>query len=121
MGREQLQDFVEKKAAAGLSASVVSHLRWDLRAIFQLAIEDGAVQRNPVTSLVTPATASRQVKLVMKGQEVVKLLSVLDLRERLIVRLAIFAGMRPGEIFGLKWFHVSEQSVKIQQPLSGQD
>src|SRR5438132_2774598 len=55
LDREQLQDFLEQRVAAGLSASVVSHLRWDLRAIFQLAVEDGAVDRNQATSLVTPA------------------------------------------------------------------
>ena len=53
----------------------------------------------------------------MNRQEVAKVFSVLDLRERLVARLAIFAGMRPGEIFGLKWSHVSEQSVAIQQRL----
>jgi integrase len=40
---------------------------------------------------------------------------VLDLRERLIARLAIFAGMRPGEIFGLKWEHVKSDSAEIVQ------
>jgi hypothetical protein len=34
-------------------------------------------------------------------------LEVLDLRERLIVKLAIIAGMRPGEIFGLTWGRLS--------------
>jgi len=115
IGREQLQDFLEQKAASGLSASVVSHLRWDLRAIFQLAVEDGTVDRNPATSLVTPAKAARAATPAMNRQEVVRLLSVLDLRERLISRLAVFAGMRPGEIFGLKWKHVGEQGAVIEQ------
>jgi site-specific recombinase XerD len=53
IGREQLQTFLEDRVAAGLSASVVSHLPWDLRAIFQLAVEDGLVERNPATSLLS--------------------------------------------------------------------
>src|SRR5207302_8147632 len=61
LNREQLQDLLEKKSAEGLSSSVISHLRWDLRSIFQLAVEDGAVDRNPATSLVTPAAATRAV------------------------------------------------------------
>jgi len=117
LGREQLQDFLEKKASGGLSASVVSHLRWDLRAIFQLAVEDGVVSRDPATSLVTPAIASRSIKRVMNREQVNQLLSALELRERLVSRLAIFAGMRPGEIFGLKWRHVSGQSAVIEQRL----
>jgi integrase len=115
VGREELQEFLENKAASGLSASIVSHLRWDLRAIFQLAVEDGIVTRNPATSLVTPANASRSVKRVMSREDVVQFLAVLDLRERLISRLAIFAGMRPGEIFGLKWRHIAERNAVIEQ------
>jgi integrase len=113
--REQLQDFLEKKAAGGLSASVVSHLRWNLRAIFRLAQEDGVVERNPATSLMTPTTAHQPDRRVMNREEVVKVLGALDLRERLLARLAIFAGMRPGEIFGLKWRHIGEQAVVIEQ------
>lgn len=113
--REQLQDFLEQIVARGISASVVSHLRWDLRAIFQLAVEDGVVDRNPATSLMVPANATVSEKKVMDKAEVIRMLAVLDLRERLIVRLAIFAGMRPGEIFALKWQHVSEDSVQIEQ------
>ena len=44
-----------------------------------------------------------------------KLLGALDLRERLLSRLAVFAGMRPGEIFGLKWRHIGEGEANIEQ------
>lgn len=115
LGREDLQDCLERQVARGLSASVVSHLRWDLRSIFQLAVEDGVVSRNPATSLMTPTNATRYEKKVMNKDEVVKLLGALDLRARLIVRLAIFAGLRPGEIFALKWGRVQSGSVSIEQ------
>jgi integrase len=41
----------------------------------------------------------------MTIREVQLCFSVLGQRERLIAKLAILAGMRPGEIFGLKWEH----------------
>jgi len=113
--REGLQDFLEQKAASGLSASIVSHLRWDLRAIFQLAVEDGMADRNPATSLVTPANASRSITRAMNRDEVNTVLAALELRDRLIVRLAVFSGMRPGEIFGLKWRHVGDDGAVIEQ------
>lgn len=37
------------------------------------------------------------------------------MRERLIVQLAIVAGMRPGEIFGLTWGHVGPDYADIRQ------
>ena len=36
-------------------------------------------------------------------------------REQLVVRLAIFSGMRPGEIIGLQWKHVHDDHVEIEQ------
>jgi integrase len=115
MRRDPLQDFLDQKAKSGLSFSVVDHLRWDLRAICELAIEEGLIARNPAKSLYTPNTVAQASKQVMTEGEVTKCLLVLDLRERLIARLAIFAGMRPGEIFGLTWAHVKGDSAEIVQ------
>ncbi len=44
------------------------------------------------------------------------LFSVLDDRERLIAKLAVLAGMRPGEIFGrLKWARLGSDYADIRQ------
>jgi integrase len=51
----------------------------------------------------------------MTVDEVRRLLSVLDVRERLIARLASIAGMRPGEIFGLKWERMEADYADIRQ------
>jgi integrase len=40
---------------------------------------------------------------------------VLDLREQLIVQLALFSGMRPGEILALQWKHVADDHVRVVQ------
>jgi integrase len=40
---------------------------------------------------------------------------VVDLRERLILKLAGIAGMRPGEIFGLKWANLQPPQAEIRQ------
>jgi len=41
------------------------------------------------------------------------LFQVLDLRAQLIVQLALFSGMRPGEILALQWTHVAEDHVQV--------
>jgi integrase len=51
----------------------------------------------------------------MAVEEVRQMLSVLDVRERLIARLALIAGMRPGEIFGLKWARMEADYADIRQ------
>ncbi len=113
--REELQAFLDRKVAEGLSRSTVDHLRWDLRSIFTLGHHEGIVVRNPAVLLYTSRDAKQTEPKVMNGAEVMKCLRVLDLRERLIVRLAVFAGMRPGEIFGLRWRHVESDHVVVEQ------
>ena len=41
--------------------------------------------------------------------------AALDQRERLVVKLAVLAGMRPGEIFALTWGRLNATCVDIRQ------
>jgi len=113
--RDQLQDVLDDKAKAGLSFSTVDHLRWDLRQIFEMAVAEGLVARNPALLLFTPKEAAKPVRRVMNMREVQICCAVLDQRERLIVKLAIMAGMRPGEIFALTWGRLTRTHADIRQ------
>lgn len=113
--REELQDFLDHKQKAGLSFSTVGHLRWDLKQIFGMAVAEGFVQRNPAQLLFTPGGCPRPAVRVMNLDEVRMLFSVLEIRERLIARFAILAGMRPGEIFGLKWGCLQVEYADVQR------
>jgi integrase len=113
--REELQSFLEYKAAAGLSFSTVDHLRWDLHQIISLAVSEGHLRKNPAELLVTPKNIQGRPKLVMTLEEVNTCFSVLDLRDRLIVKLAVLGGMRPGEIFALRWKSLTKDSADVQQ------
>ncbi len=68
-----------------------------------MAVAEGYLWSNPAALLFTPRECRRAATRVMTVEEVRQLFSVLDVRQRLIARLALLAGMRPGEIFGLKW------------------
>src|SRR5262249_24200861 len=113
--REDLQSFLERKAAAGLSFSTVDHLRWDLHQIFGLAASEGHLRKNAAELLVTPKSIRSRPKLVMTREEVNKCFSVLSLRDRLIVKLAVLGGMRPGEILALRWKSLTEDSADVRQ------
>src|SRR5207249_9954427 len=41
--------------------------------------------------------------------------NIFNLREKLIVRLAIFEGMRPGEIFALRWKSIQGDAIRVEQ------
>lgn len=113
--RDQLQELLDTKAQAGLSFSTVDHLRWDLKQVFDMAVAEGFVLRNPATLLFTPRECPRAETRILTIEEVRTLFSVLDLREGLVARLAVLAGMRPGEIFALKWGRLEAKYADIRQ------
>jgi integrase len=112
--RDELQSFLDDKASK-LSFSTVDHLRWDLHQIFQFAVAERVIQANPAELLFTPREAKRAATRAMTKEEVNKLFNALDLRERLIVKFGVIAGMRPGEVFALTRGAVSEYHVEINQ------
>ncbi|MEO8593676.1 MAG: tyrosine-type recombinase/integrase [Candidatus Solibacter sp.] len=113
--REELQDFLDRKALA-LSSSPVSHLRWFLNAIFKLAASDGLMPNNPAAELKIPRKCQPgRAMRPLAEEEVNTYLEVFDLREKLIVRLAIFEGMRPGEILALRWKSVAGEIIRVEE------
>lgn len=66
---------------------------------------------NPALALHTPKCKPGREKLVMNAAQIRRALEVLALRKRIIFRLGVFEGMRPGEILGLQVQDVRERSV----------
>ncbi|HEX4231155.1 MAG TPA: tyrosine-type recombinase/integrase [Bryobacteraceae bacterium] len=113
--RDELQDLLDAKAAAGLSFSVVDHLRWDLKQVFDMAVAEGHIERNPALLLFTPRDAAKPKRRVMNFKEVQICFGALELRERLIAKLALVAGMRLGEVFALTWGRLTAPYVEIRR------
>jgi integrase len=111
LDRETMQAFLDQ--FKNRSTSLVNHLRFDLQAVLRLAVADGLTTRNQAEALYTPRTCLLPRKPVMTPEQVTRAFAVLDLRERAFVRLAIYAGMRPGEIIALKWSDIDERSAVI--------
>ncbi|HLK65894.1 MAG TPA: hypothetical protein VKU19_20805 [Bryobacteraceae bacterium] len=92
----------------------MDHLRWHLMAIYRLAMSEGAADRNPATSLYTPKCKAARERRDLRPEDINLMFEVLDLRERLIVKLAIFEGMRPGEILALKLYDIGQDSFTVE-------
>ena len=45
--RDELQDVLDAKVKVDLSFSVVDHLRWDMKQVFDMAVAEGHIERNP--------------------------------------------------------------------------
>ena len=114
VGREELQALLETRANTH-SASVVAHLRWHLSAIFKMAVSDAAIHVNPSPGLFTPAGRPEEPKRVLSADDIRAALNSFALRERLMFRMAVFAGMRPGEIFAVRLRNIRENTVHVEQ------
>lgn len=115
--REQLQALLKSKAPDS-GRSMVDHMRFRLRSIFKLAKAEGVVDRNPAESLFTPPDCkqSRERRILTPGQAAV-LIDCLDLREKIIARLATWEGMRPGEILALQTSDLDGDSLWVKRRL----
>jgi integrase len=114
-----LQEFLDGKADEGLSFSVVDHLRWDLSAIFEMAIAEKVITSSPATRLYTPKHAPKGKTRAMSVEEIGVALGALEMREQLLVSMAIFSGFRPGEMLGLQRRHVSTRWFHGQRAAAG--
>jgi integrase len=117
VNREDLQDLLDAEAGE-CGRSMVDHMRFRLRSIFQLALSEGIVERNPATSLFTPRNCQpgRERHVLTQAQAAVMIES-LDLREKVVARLATWEGMRPGEILGLKVSDLDGNSLWVRRRL----
>ena len=105
----------------------MGHIRWQLKAIFEMAEADQLVVKSPANGLVMPLCKEAPPKQTITANDVLRSQMVLPIRERLIFRLAVCEGMRPGEIVALQLgdlrdgiFHVSRRvyNGKIDTPKS---
>jgi integrase len=65
--------------------------------------------------LFVPECKAAGDKRIMTVEEIRLALSVLDLRDRLIFRMAVFLGMRPGEIMAMRLGKISGNAILIDQ------
>jgi integrase len=81
-----------------------------LKKIFQIAFEEGHIQRNPVKGLIVKVPEPK--KLVLNGAQAEKLLiEAKAARHPLYYHwaMALFTGMRSGELYGLRWADIDKQ------------
>lgn len=111
--RDELQDFLDSKAQ--FSSSLVNKLRFDLKQIFDMAIAEGILRLNPALLLFCPKEAKRPNRRVLTLEQIGALLQALDFRERLIAKLCVLAGMRPGEVFALRWGSIGATFLEVRE------
>src|SRR5438128_2559066 len=123
--RQEMQRFLDDRKH--LAASMVDHLRWDLKQILDLAIAEGIITKNPVyvppgtMLLFVPRERRPPSRPVMTMEEAKTAFNAVDLRERVVLKLAVIAGMRCSEIIGLRRGRVKNGHVEISERVCRRD
>jgi integrase len=99
---------------ASQSRSIVEKCLTHIRAVFNFAIEDELLERNPALKVELPITR-RPNERFLTLEESQRLLDVASRRDRLIIRLFVVCGFRPAEFFALRVNDVNENRLRIDE------
>lgn len=90
-----------------------------LGTILRRAVEDGEIATNPVER-VRRLPAKRQAAIVPPTPSTVeKIRRHLNEQDAMVVATLAYAGLRPGEAFALRWSHVRDSTLLIEQATDG--
>ena len=104
MRRTDIQDYVTRRAGEASPGTTIKETNV-LKHLLGLAVEWELIPFNPATKIKTPRTPAGRIRYLGPG-ELRTLVGACPAWLRPIVVLAIFTGMRRGEILGLRWMHV---------------
>ncbi|HEY9482967.1 MAG TPA: site-specific integrase, partial [Micromonosporaceae bacterium] len=84
-----------------LAASTVRTMMTTVKAVFRAAVHDRVIGLNPTERVVVPAAARKQI-VPLPVETVETIASGIKAQYRALVVLGAGAGLRPGELFGLR-------------------
>lgn len=102
------------RLAEKFSRSVVSKFVVWSRAILEEAVNQGFISKNPAMKLLMPVTRPEN-KRFLTLKEISSVLSRLPFREQLILRMSLVLGLRPGELFALRWDDVNGYALRLDE------
>lgn len=111
--RERLQSLLNTLAET-MSESTVKKARNLLGRLFTLATEDGKIAKNPMRLVKRPRTRKPERRYLTE-EECSALIAAAHGRDRLIIRLCVVLGLRPGEVLALRRNDVETERIRIDE------
>ncbi|GKS64842.1 integrase [Nitrospira sp.] len=87
-----------------------------LKHVYNLALKDGKVTRNPVAGVKLFPEVSKT--RFLSDEELTRLCGVMDSKDWQFVALAVETALRREELFGLRWEHVDCETGVLTLPMS---
>lgn len=108
-----IQNFYNEKIKEGLSASYVRRMHSILHSSFEKAVKWGLIQKNIINAVDPPRKELKEIQ-TWDIQTVRLFLSKIKGEYlRIVYVLALYTGMRKGEILGLRWKDIDFENKKI--------
>ncbi len=102
------------RLAEKFSRSVVNKFVTWSRAILEEAVDEDLLLKNPAKKLEMPETREEN-KRFLTLKEIPVVLGKLPFREQLILRMSLVLGLRPGELFALRWDDIDGYSLQLDE------
>ena len=92
------------------SKSTIKHVRTKMVEVFEEAVEQEFITRNPATKTKIPSTAREPDQPILTEQQLIGLIDgVTDKRDKALLLTGTFCAMRTSEIFGMPWGNFHEE------------
>ena len=114
--RVDVQDFADRMLAEGLDPSTIRNTINPLRVIYRRAMSRGEIAVNPTVGLELPSPQGTRDRIASPS-EATELLDLVPEADRTLWATAFYAGLRRGELRGLRWQDVDLASgvLRVEQ------
>jgi len=112
-----LQTYLNELAPR-YSRSVLAKIRVYFHSILDEAVELEMLIKSPAAKLAVPRSGKKVASVHLTPEQIPQILFDLSDRDRLIVRMFLVLGLRPGEMFALRWNDKESNSLRIDSSIS---
>lgn len=107
-----LQTYLNELAPK-FSKSVLAKVRVYFGSMLDEAAELEFIPKNPARKLAVPRSGKKTASKPLTPEQIPQVLFHLGDRDRLIVRMFLVLGLRPGEMFALRWNDKDGNSLRV--------
>jgi integrase len=111
---DQIQALINIETERGTSPRMVRYIHSVLRRALNVSLKWGMIGRNPATSATLPKLRRKEMNTLTDSQVRVFLSASRGLRFEALFWMAVFTGLREGELFGLKWVDLNWEKKHLQ-------
>jgi len=115
LGKKRIRSFREAIVEKGGSAYTANKCVRELSACLGAAVDNDLIENNPCVGIKRLTEAPAKTRALTPDEVEQLRAAVPTERDRLIISLIAYAGLRPAEVCGLTWAHVGTELILVEQ------